>query len=331
MKLNVDEIIRRIKETTGLGEEFIRERIKAKREELYGLVSDEGAALIIANELGVKISRGEEIKRLQIKNLVKGLRNVNVFGRVIKIFKGREFEREKLRGKVISFLIGDETGVIRVVAWNQLADFVEHNLKVDDVVEITKGSVKEDALGRRELHLTRGSKLRINPPIDFKLPEAEKLKQRIEYGVIEKLEEGGEYKVVGTITKLLGVSFYKICPYCEKAVKESSCNLHGQISPSYSLVASFILDDGTGGIRVSIFGEQAEKLLGMEAKQAMSLIKGKEDLLKHFGKVIGKEIIVIGKVERRRGNLELRGRKAIIKFSPILEAFRIARVLKYGG
>ncbi|MCW1301250.1 MAG: OB-fold nucleic acid binding domain-containing protein [Candidatus Nanoarchaeia archaeon] len=331
MKLNVGEIIRRIKEATGLGEEFIKERIKAKREELYGLVSEEGAALIVANELGVKISRGEEIGRLQIKNLVKGLRNVNVFGRVIRIFGSREFEKEKLKGKVISFLIGDETGVIRVVAWNQLADLIEKNLKVNDIVEIIRGSVKEDSLGRRELHLTKGSKLKINPQIDFKLPEAEKLKQRAEYSLIERLEEGGEYKVVGTITKLLGINFYKICPYCERVVKENSCALHGQISPSYSFALSFILDDGTGSIRVSIFGEQAEKLLGVGAEQIMALVKGKEDLLKHFGKIIGKEIIVIGKAERRRENLELRGKKIMVKFSPILEAFRIVRVLKYGG
>ena len=54
LKLNYDELISKIKEK-GLQEQEIETKITEKLEQLNGLISKEGAAHLIANELGVKL------------------------------------------------------------------------------------------------------------------------------------------------------------------------------------------------------------------------------------------------------------------------------------
>ena len=50
----LEELIHTVSEKTGLGEDEIKKKVKEKQRELSGLVSETGAAYIVANELGVK-------------------------------------------------------------------------------------------------------------------------------------------------------------------------------------------------------------------------------------------------------------------------------------
>ena len=89
--------------------------------QLSGLISKEGAAHIVANELGVKIFE-QASGKLQIKNILAGMRNVEAVGKVTRKFELREFQTENRSGKVASVVIGDETGTIRMVMWGELAE-----------------------------------------------------------------------------------------------------------------------------------------------------------------------------------------------------------------
>ena len=55
--LNYDELINRIKEK-GFNDKEIERKINRKLEELSGLISREGAAHLIANELGINLFDG---------------------------------------------------------------------------------------------------------------------------------------------------------------------------------------------------------------------------------------------------------------------------------
>ena len=68
IKIHLSQIIEKIKEKSALTEEEINSRIKQKMEQLSGLISEEGAAHIIANELGIKLFEAVSGK-LQIKNI----------------------------------------------------------------------------------------------------------------------------------------------------------------------------------------------------------------------------------------------------------------------
>ena len=94
-------IIEKIKESSDLTEQQIRAKIKDKLEQLSGLISEEGAAHIIANELGIKLY--EPAGKLQIKNVLAGQRNVEILGKVQRIFEVREFNTGERKGKVASF------------------------------------------------------------------------------------------------------------------------------------------------------------------------------------------------------------------------------------
>src|SRR3989344_4979108 len=116
IKLPLETIIQKIREKTGMTQEEVRDKIKQKMEHLAGLISEEGAAHILANENGIKLFE-EESGRLKIAHLLPGMRNVEIAGRIQDIFEVRTFQKEERTGKVGSFMIGDETGLIRVVLW----------------------------------------------------------------------------------------------------------------------------------------------------------------------------------------------------------------------
>ena len=111
IKIPFETIISKIREKTGLTEEEIDNKITEKLKQLYGLISKEGAAHIVANELGIKLFESVS-GRLEIKNIMPGMRNVETVGKVMQIFEAKGFITENRSGKVGSFILGDETGTV---------------------------------------------------------------------------------------------------------------------------------------------------------------------------------------------------------------------------
>ena len=134
LKMPLNDIIARIKEKANVSEEDINSKIEQKLKQLSGLISKEGAAHIVANEYGVKLFE-QLAGRLEIKNILAGMRNVEAVGRVQQIFDVREFHTESRQGKVGSFVIADETGSIRVVCWGSQADLVAQ-LSQNQIVKV---------------------------------------------------------------------------------------------------------------------------------------------------------------------------------------------------
>ena len=88
LKVPKDMLIEKIKEKSGLTDKEIETRVKDKLDQLSGLISEEGALHILANELGIKIF--DDPGKLQIKNVLAGMRNVELIGKVIKIYEVRD-------------------------------------------------------------------------------------------------------------------------------------------------------------------------------------------------------------------------------------------------
>src|SRR3989344_270937 len=156
IKIPYEEIILKINEKTNMSVAEIEDRIEKKLKQLSGLISREGAAHIVANELGVKIFEPLSGK-LQIKNILTGMRDVETIGKVLQVSDTREFMRNDAVSKVASMLIGDETGTIRVVLWGNQADNTA-KLGINDVVKVIGAYVRENN-GRKEIHLNDKSQL----------------------------------------------------------------------------------------------------------------------------------------------------------------------------
>ena len=292
INLPLATIIEKIKENSKLSEQQIREKIKEKLEQLSGLISEEGAAHIIANELGIKLY--EPTGKLQIKNVLAGLRNVEVLGKVQRKFEVREFDTGERRGKVGSFMIADETGMIRVVLWNKMADELE-KIKEGDIVRVKSGYVRENN-NRKEVHLNDKSTLEINPKgavIKGVKEEPPAIRKKIS----ELSGDEQDVELLGTIVQVYDPRFFEICPDCGKRAlqKESGfyCDEHGKIEPAYSYVTNIFLDDGSDNIRVVFWRNQTQKLFNKKHEEIIAMKDGsfedlKNDLLGNIIKVIGR-------------------------------------------
>jgi replication factor A1 len=293
------EVVReKIKDSAKISDAELDDKIKAKIDKLSGLISKEGAAHIIANELGIKLFE-QASGRLKIKNILAGMRNVEIVGRVQQVFEVREFQTETRSGKVGSFVIGDETGTIRVVLWGSQADKLAE-LSSNKVIKIQSAYVKDNK-GRKELHLGDQGVLDLNPEGEAvgEVRKAEFSRKNIK----DLAENMTDAEILGTIVQVYDMKFFEVCPQCGKKTlpKEagtSICTNHGTVGSAYSYVFNTVLDDGTGNIRVAFFKRQIENLLG-KPEQDIIMFKDSPD---KFEKVkydlLGKQIKVAGRVNK---------------------------------
>ena len=104
-----EQILEKIKSKSELSVEDIESKINEKIESFGGLVSKEGAALILANEIGIKIVESNpEPTQLKISNILSGMQNIDLLGKVIRAFPIRTFNKDGREGKVGSIVLGDE-------------------------------------------------------------------------------------------------------------------------------------------------------------------------------------------------------------------------------
>ena len=188
--MKLEEMIVKIARESGLDDKEIEGRIKEKQKELGGLITPEGAAHLVANEVGINLFEGiSKTHELKIENIIPGMGSVEVVGRIMRIFPTREFDKKDgSKGKVCSLILADETGSIRVIFWDKDVSMVEEGkLGIEDILRIKEAYTKESMNGEPEIHI--GSKTRIirNPgdinPEEVPIPEERKKR-------IAELEDG---------------------------------------------------------------------------------------------------------------------------------------------
>jgi len=270
IKIPYEEIVLKINEKTNITASEVEERVDKKLKQLSGLISKEGAAHIVANELGVKIF--EPLSgRLQIKNILSGMRDVETVGKVLQVYELREFSNETRSGKVASIVIGDETGSIRVVMWGAQADNVA-KLSQGLIVKVL-GAYVRDNNGRKEIHLNDRSQLMINPQGETVGEVVTTSKNGTRKEIKQLTEKDNEIELLGTVVQVFDIRFYEICPKCSKRAKQSTdlfvCSEHGNVIPAYAYVLNAVLDDGTETIRCVFFRNQVEKLLNLTQEQLL--------------------------------------------------------------
>ncbi|RMF56003.1 hypothetical protein D6745_00570 [Candidatus Woesearchaeota archaeon] len=298
VKVPYEDIIAKIEEEKGIGKEEIESKIKAKLNQLSGLISKEGAAHIIANELGVNIFP-QTSGKLKIKNILPGIRNLETVGRVAQIFEVRSFNSGSRSGKVGSFMLGDETGKIRVVLWNDQVDKLS-SLKENMIIKIAGAYVKENN-GRKEIHLNDMSKLILNPEGET-VPEIQLGSARQRKKISELTENDENIEILGTIVQVFDMKFFEVCPQCNRRTKPREegfvCNEHGKIEPAYSYLLNLFIDDGSDSIRTVFFRNQVQSLTG---KTNEEILAGKDDssvLEPVKMDLLGKIIKVVGRVNK---------------------------------
>lgn len=301
----LETVVQKICEHSSLPEEKVMEMIEDKVTELSGLVSREGAAYIVARELGLSLLK-ESKRQLKVRNLVSGLRSVDLVARVMRIFEPRDFERNGKAGRVLNLLLGDDSGTVRLSLWNEETEIVEReNIKEGDVVRISGGYVKTDSREMLELRIGRGRMEKTDLVVD--IPEPVEIERRFEKAGRKHIDEFREGEYNETKACLVQVfrrnPFYEVCPACGARVKEKDgkwvCDDHGEVEPKHAMVISGVVDDSHGNIRAVFFRELAEKILGKTTEEMMDVFRkrGIDHLIDSIQSILGKDYVMRGRVK----------------------------------
>lgn len=208
LKMSLEDIIAKIASAKpNLTKEEILSMIEAKVKGAKGFLTMESAALSLAAEMGITVETKFRYET-QIKDLVSGLSDVTVTGRIIYVSPPQRFLRQD--GKEVvkrSIRIADKTGVIKVNLWNNVAKSLPWDNLLDRVIRISHASVKRRVSGILELNLSLKSEIEVEPN-DVKIEDYPPLTRFINK-INEITSNMKEANVVGFIERVYQPATFK--------------------------------------------------------------------------------------------------------------------------
>lgn len=255
--MKTEAYIKKIIEETGLSKNEIQTLVEEKKEELKGLISEEGALFVIAKELGVDVaSENQELLNeveLNISDITVNMKNIVIVGRIKDIYNVNSFNKSNGEtGYVGAFLLHDKTGDIRIVLWdNQVSIFKDERFERNEIVKILNGTAKNGRYGEVEIHVGGYSKINLAPEdVDYK--KFPKIKDQL-VKIQDINEDLGSISTEGKVMNRFPVKDF---------IRKDGQN--GRVS-------SIILRDSTGKVRITFWNEDIEKIGNVEVGDFISL------------------------------------------------------------
>jgi replication factor A1 len=182
--------------------------------------------------------------------------NIVIIGRVLKISNIRKFNRKDgSPGKVGSFIIGDKSGTIKVVLWNEQVEITRKEyFRIGEIIQVIGGYSKIGLNDEIEVHLSKTGKIILSPRdvSILQFPEldsfrdlkgTQSFRKDSELSIKDLYEKEGFIK---TITGLVKVEEFK------ELVKKDG---------ETTFLLKLILSDDTSSIRVLVWNMNAVKTL----------------------------------------------------------------------
>lgn len=284
---NYTRIIEKISKISNLPIEEIERKIEAKRAKLSGLISKEGAAQVVAAELGISFDN----ETLKIEELLPGMRKVNVVGKVINVFPAREFKTKSGDpGKVLNLFLADETSNIKVVLWdtNTISLFETNQINEGDVIEIYNASMRDN-----ELHLGSFSEIKRSSKEFGEIKTGKVFRER----KISELKISDSARVRAFVVQTFEPRFFYVCSTCGKKViqEEGSflCAEHGKVAGEKRALLNLIIDDGSETIRSVAFQNNLADLGFEDINDVEGIALQRQELL-------GKEMFFQGNIRSNK-------------------------------
>ncbi len=124
--MSTETIVARIAAETGKEKNEIKQLVEQKKEKFAGLLTEEGAAFMIAREMNVDLEEGElgqkflgKTEKATVAGLREGMQGIDLELKVMHVFAPKEFEKQGKKGKLCSMIVGDATGETRLTVWNE--------------------------------------------------------------------------------------------------------------------------------------------------------------------------------------------------------------------
>ncbi|MEM3552015.1 MAG: hypothetical protein QXE15_00055 [Candidatus Bathyarchaeia archaeon] len=239
----------------GLTKEELEKLIEEKKRAYSGLLSDEGAARLIAQELLIDLTGKLKPIEVKIKDLVTGLNDVTLTARVIIDWPIQDFIKSNGEKNVVKkLLLADETGIVQCLVWGEKALTLQKNGKLQDkIVKIFHAYTRKGLNTNVELHLGVKSSIIVSPPDvhEEKFPKLTKFINRI-----SELRNLNKANIIGTVKSQPKTSTFK----CEFGVGK---------------VSRVKLFDFTGEVTLVAWNEQAEKITNVKIGDTIQVMNGK--------------------------------------------------------
>jgi ssDNA-binding replication factor A large subunit len=257
---NYNKLVERISNSAGVESGEIERKVEAKRAKLSGLVSREGAAQIVAAELGVNLDQ----EKLKISELVQGMRKANFIGKIIEVGPIREFNKNGREGKVANLRVADETGNLRVVLWdtNHIGLIENEKIKQGDIIEISNGNIRDSG----EVHLGSFSDIKISKEEIKEVVEGKSFGEK----ELRDIKAGQSIKVRAFVMQSFEPRYFEVVKETGRKPTEED-KKEGKDTEKRALL-NIVLDDGTETVRAVIFGDEIEKL-GLSKEEIFDLEK----------------------------------------------------------
>ncbi|MGQ9624859.1 MAG: OB-fold nucleic acid binding domain-containing protein [Candidatus Bathycorpusculaceae bacterium] len=243
--MNIEEIIAKIlSKHPEVSREEILKRLEKEKGKTGGFISDDVLLRMIAAGFGVETAADEtSAQGLMFRDLVHGLNDVTIAGRVVAVFPPKTFKK----GKVADLLVADKSGIIRVALWNDKAELVlSDKVRVGQIVRFSHGYTREGRGGKVELHVGEKSEVEINPQ-DAKAKDYPTIVDFLtKIGELSKAHKNMRVNLAGAVKELFPPSTF-----------QRSDSTSGK-------VMRFIIADGTDDMVVVVWNnkvDEVEKLL----------------------------------------------------------------------
>jgi ssDNA-binding replication factor A large subunit len=276
----------------------ILKRLEKEKQKTGGFISEVTLLRMIAAEFGCEPTRSKvDLPVLMINDLLPGLNDVSVVGRILAVFATRTFSGAN-EGKFAGLLIADRTALLRIVLWNDKTDLIDsRTLNVGQIVRFSHGYTREDSSGRPELHLGDRSEVEVNLEGVRESEYPGILKFSTKLGDLASASKNRRVNVVATVRNIFPSSTFE---------RQDS---------SKGKVMRFIVADDTGEVSVVVWNEKADDM---------------ENVLK-----VGDKLQVVnGKVKKSLGEgveVNVDGSSYVGPFAQFDETFQIADLKEDSG
>ena len=237
--------------------------IEEKKREGRGLLSDEGAARLVAEELLIQ-TRGTELGRMRVKDLVPGLNDVTISGRILLTWPPQDFKRKDgTPGRVLRAVLVDKSDKVRCALWDRHVDVL---LRAGDlqgrVMRLGHAYTRQGLSGDTEVHAGERSSVELDPqdmPASD-LPEFGEL-----FTPLAKLAVGAN--------QVNAIGIVRSEPRLYTFAKEERTG---------SVLRTFIMDE-SGSIPLVAWNERAEELRDLKSETIVQVLNARVRLDRNGG------------------------------------------------
>ena len=248
--MELSQTIQKIVSSSGKSEEEVSKLIASKTEKFAGLLTESGAAMMVAKELGVELGLDKKkLERLQISQLKDGMNNVEVLGRVKHVFSPRDFEKNGRSGKLCNLIVGDSSGEIRLTVWGKDVEKIQMEKVQRGTALLLKNCYVNSYKEQPQLNLSYNGRFEANPQIgEEELPNFEESNVKL-----KDLSKG--QSDVCVVCRVLRV-------FPEREFEHESRK---------GKVANFLIGDETAVVRASAWDSMVEEIKRIQQGEAIKI------------------------------------------------------------